>query len=59
MSKGVLYDATKCIGCRACKVARKQWNELPGRATTWGRILRQLTSGYLKHVRDLHGHITE
>ncbi|MBN2238338.1 MAG: 4Fe-4S dicluster domain-containing protein [Dehalococcoidales bacterium] len=29
MSKGVLYDATKCIGCRACQVACKQWNELP------------------------------
>jgi len=27
MSKGVLYDATKCIGCRACQVACKQWNE--------------------------------
>jgi len=34
MSKGVLYDATKCIGCRACQVACKQWNELPGQATT-------------------------
>jgi formate dehydrogenase iron-sulfur subunit len=33
MSKGVLYDATKCIGCRACQVACKQWNELPAVAT--------------------------
>jgi len=29
MAKGVLYDANKCIGCRACQVACKQWNELP------------------------------
>ena len=34
MSKAVLYDATKCIGCRACQVACKQWNELPGEITT-------------------------
>ena len=34
MSKGALYDATKCIGCRACQVACKQWNELPAEKTT-------------------------
>ncbi len=34
MSKGVLYDATKCIGCRGCQVACKQWNKLPGRVAT-------------------------
>jgi len=34
MSKGVLYDANKCIGCRACQVACKQWNELPAVETT-------------------------
>ena len=34
MSKGVLYDATKCIGCRACQVACKQWNELPAEKTS-------------------------
>jgi formate dehydrogenase iron-sulfur subunit len=31
MSRAALYDATKCMGCRACQVACKQWNELPGR----------------------------
>ncbi len=34
MSQAVLYDAVKCIGCRACQVACKQWNELPGEKTT-------------------------
>lgn len=34
MSKGVLYDATRCIGCRACQVACKQWNKLPAVTTT-------------------------
>jgi formate dehydrogenase iron-sulfur subunit len=28
LGKGVLCDATKCIGCRACQVACKQWNDL-------------------------------
>ncbi|KPK23409.1 MAG: hypothetical protein AMJ70_03555 [Dehalococcoidia bacterium SG8_51_3] len=36
MSKAVLYDATKCIGCRACQVACKQWNELPAETTANG-----------------------
>ncbi|MBM2824345.1 MAG: 4Fe-4S dicluster protein [Dehalococcoidales bacterium] len=34
MSKAVLCDANKCIGCRACQIACKQWNELPGDETT-------------------------
>lgn len=34
MSYGVLYDTTKCIGCRACQVACKQWNQLPCEKTT-------------------------
>jgi formate dehydrogenase iron-sulfur subunit len=25
----ILYDASKCIGCRACQMACKRWNELP------------------------------
>jgi formate dehydrogenase iron-sulfur subunit len=33
MSRSVLYDATRCTGCRACQVACKQWNDLPGRPT--------------------------
>jgi len=27
MSKAVLCDVTRCIGCRGCQVACKQWNE--------------------------------
>jgi formate dehydrogenase iron-sulfur subunit len=26
---GFLTDTTKCIGCKACEVACKQWNQLP------------------------------
>jgi formate dehydrogenase iron-sulfur subunit len=37
MSKAVLIDLTKCIGCRACQAACKQWNDLPTETTTnWG-----------------------
>jgi formate dehydrogenase iron-sulfur subunit len=26
---GLLYDTVKCIGCRACQMACKRWNNLP------------------------------
>jgi formate dehydrogenase iron-sulfur subunit len=50
---GILYDPSKCIGCRACQMACKQWNDLPAEsndpqeiyespmdlsATTWNLI---------------------
>ncbi|MEG6617578.1 4Fe-4S dicluster domain-containing protein [Peptococcaceae bacterium 1198_IL3148] len=31
MAKAVLVDITKCIGCKACQVACKQWNDLPAK----------------------------
>ncbi len=34
MAKGVLVDLTKCIGCRGCQVACKEWNERKARKTT-------------------------
>jgi len=34
MAEAILYDATKCIACRACQVACKQWNELEAEETT-------------------------
>ncbi|MDI6631995.1 MAG: 4Fe-4S dicluster domain-containing protein [Bacillota bacterium] len=35
MPKAVLVDLLKCIGCRSCQVACKQWNNLPATATTF------------------------
>jgi formate dehydrogenase iron-sulfur subunit len=32
MSRACLVDTTRCIGCRSCQVACKQWNELPAEA---------------------------
>ncbi|MGC7847758.1 4Fe-4S dicluster domain-containing protein [Desulforudis sp. 1088] len=55
--KGVLVDITKCIGCRSCQVACKNWNNLPAEktsftndwtnppktsATTWTRVAFRL-----------------
>lgn len=31
--KAFLYDATKCMGCRGCQVACKQWNNLEAEET--------------------------
>lgn len=33
MAKGMLTDLTKCIGCRGCQTACKQWNDLPAETT--------------------------
>jgi formate dehydrogenase iron-sulfur subunit len=30
MATGFFTDTTLCIGCKACEVACKQWNQLPG-----------------------------
>jgi formate dehydrogenase iron-sulfur subunit len=35
MAKAILNDTTKCIGCRACQVACKSWNDLPGEKTSF------------------------
>ena len=31
--RSTLVDITNCIGCRACQVACKEWNEEPGEDT--------------------------
>lgn len=35
MAKSVLVDLTRCIGCRGCQVACKEWNERSARKTTF------------------------
>jgi formate dehydrogenase iron-sulfur subunit len=33
MAKALLLDVSKCTACRACQVACKAWNDLPGEVT--------------------------
>ncbi|HZK24388.1 MAG TPA: 4Fe-4S dicluster domain-containing protein [Oscillospiraceae bacterium] len=35
MLNSLLIDTSKCIGCRACQVACKQWNRLPAEETSF------------------------
>ena len=35
MSKAMLIDTTRCIGCRACQTACKSWNNLPAAPSTF------------------------
>ncbi len=32
--KAILFDASKCMGCRGCQVACKEWNDLKAEKTT-------------------------
>src|ERR1700730_9808236 len=32
---GFFTDTTLCIGCKACEVACKQWNQLPADGFNW------------------------
>jgi formate dehydrogenase iron-sulfur subunit len=43
---GFLTDTTLCIGCKACEVACKQWNELPMEEMAF-------TASSYDHTRDL------
>jgi len=36
MGYGMLIDLSRCIGCRGCQVACKQWNDLPAEETMLG-----------------------
>ena len=40
---GILYDPSLCIGCRACQMACKQWNNLPRESTDPGALYESPT----------------
>jgi formate dehydrogenase iron-sulfur subunit len=51
---GFFTDTTVCIGCKACEVACKQWNDLPGDMLNEGRsydYTRALSATSWRHVR--------
>ena len=35
MRKAILLDTSKCIACRGCQVACKNWNQLPAENTVF------------------------
>jgi formate dehydrogenase iron-sulfur subunit len=53
---GFFTDTTVCIGCKACEVACKQWNDLPADGGSFGRggsydHTRELSASTWRHVR--------
>jgi formate dehydrogenase iron-sulfur subunit len=53
---GFFTDTTVCIGCKACEVACKQWNDLPADGSTFGKggsydHTGQLGASTWRHVR--------
>ena len=39
MQIGFYFDQTRCTGCGACKVACKDWHDIPAGSINWMRIL--------------------
>ena len=35
---GFLTDSTLCIGCKACEVACKEWNDVPDDGFVWSGL---------------------
>jgi formate dehydrogenase iron-sulfur subunit len=52
---GFFTDTSLCIGCKACEVACKQWNELPANEAHWSGTsydnTRQLNATTWRHVQ--------
>ncbi len=53
---GFFTDTTVCIGCKACEVACKQWNDLPADGGFFGKgdsydHTRELSASTWRHVR--------
>ena len=51
---GFFTDTTVCIGCKACEVACKQWNDLPADGSDSGRSYDntgELSASTWRHVR--------
>ena len=39
MQVGFYFDQTRCTGCSACRVACKDWNDIPAGQENWLRVL--------------------
>ena len=56
---GFLTDSTLCIGCKACEVACKEWNEIPGDGFAWSGLSYDNTGALgastWRHVKFVEG----
>src|SRR6201988_1524351 len=54
---GFFTDPTICIGCKACEVACKKWNQLPDDGLEWSGLsydnTRHLSASIWRHVSCL------
>ena len=48
---GWLFDSKRCIECRACEAACKQWNGVPTGVQVRYRVVHTLEKGAFPHVR--------
>jgi formate dehydrogenase iron-sulfur subunit len=59
---GFLTDSTLCIGCKACEVACKEWNELPADGFDWSGLsydnTMTLGASTWRHVKFVEGEPT-
>jgi anaerobic dimethyl sulfoxide reductase subunit B len=46
MQLGFYFDQTRCIGCSACRVACKDWNDIDAGPENWMRVLYQEKGEY-------------
>lgn len=49
MHIGFYFDQTRCTGCSACRVACKDWHDIPAGAENWMRVL-YTEKGKFPHV---------
>lgn len=52
-AEGLLYDTTKCIGCKACMAACKVANDLPADTSTYGDGLYDAPDGLNEYTKNL------
>ncbi len=59
---GFLTDSTLCIGCKACEVACKEWNQIPSDGYAWSGMsydnTRALGATTWRHVQFVEGEFT-
>jgi formate dehydrogenase iron-sulfur subunit len=59
MAKGMFVDVSLCIGCKACQVACKEWNDLDGEPDHFEEVNGQLKAvNFTGNSYDNTGHLS-